>query len=272
MNTPPKLTDTVALAMRRTRCTNDALFLHQTAAAEMQDRVELVNKSFRAARIITDHAAFWAGQFPDATLTDASEVIDLTPHTHDLTIHAMALHWANDPVGQLIQCRHALRADGLFLAVCFGGQTLHELRTCLAEAEVSVTGGLSPRIAPMAELRDMGALLQRAGFALPVADAITLNVEYRDIWHLMRDLRQMGEGNAMQTRLRHPTRRDVFKEAAKLYQQNYAGQNGKIRATFELIFLTGWAPDESQPKPLRPGSAQHRLAKALGTSETKLPD
>ncbi len=270
MTTPPLLTDAHALALHRARSTQDALFLHAAAADEVQDRRAMVNKSFTDAAIVTGHPAFWAEQVPSAQVVAASETLPLPVASHDLVVHAMALHWANDPIGQLIQCRRALRADGLFLGVSFGGQTLHELRACLAEAEVAVSGGLSPRIAPMAELRDMGGLLQRAGFALPVADAMTLNVEYRDAWHLMRDLRAMGESNALQNRLRHPTRRAVLTRAAELYQSNFATPSGRITATFELVFLTGWAPDESQQKPLRPGSAQQRLADALGTDETKL--
>ena len=133
-----------------------------------------------------------------------------------------------------------------------------------------MSGGLSPRVAPMAELRDLGALLQRAGFALPVSDAVTQTVAYRDIWHLMGDLRGMGEGNALAGRLKTPTRRDVFERANTLYRDNFATDQNRIQATFELIFLTGWAPADSQPKPLRPGSAQQRLADALGTAETKL--
>jgi hypothetical protein len=124
----------------------------------------------------------------------------------------------------------------------------------------------------MAELRDIGGLLQRAGLALPVADSVTLKTEYRDIWHLMRDLRSMGEANAMQSRLRKPTRRAVFNAAGQLYQDNFATDTGRITATFEMIFLAGWAPSESQPKPLRPGSAQQRLADALATAETPLTD
>jgi hypothetical protein len=158
------------------------------------------------------------------------------------------------------------------LSASLGGQTLHELRACLGQAEVEITGGLSPRIAPMGELRDMGGLLQRAGLALPVADAQPLRVEYRDAWALMRDLRAMGEANALAQRLRRPTRRAVLERAADLYREHFATDEGRILATFELIFLTGWAPDETQPKPLRPGSAQQRLADALGTQETKLRD
>jgi hypothetical protein len=175
-------------------------------------------------------------------------------------------------VGQLVQARRALRPDGLCLMSLFGGQTLHELRSALAEAEVRVTGGLSPRILPMAEIRDLGGLLQRAGLALPVADSITLRVSYADPFALMRDLRAMGEGNALDARLRRPTRRAVLEEAARIYTELHADADGRIPATFEMIFLSGWAPDASQPKPLRPGSAQTRLADVLGGVESKLQD
>jgi hypothetical protein len=148
---------------------------------------------------------------------------------------------------------------------------LHELRACLAQAEAEVTGGLSPRVLPMAEIRDLGGLLQRAGFALPVADSFATQVRYRDAFHLMQDLRAMGEGNALAQRLRKPTRRSVFTRAADLYQQTYGGADGLIPATFEMIVLTGWAPHDSQPKPLRPGSAATRLSDALGAAELKLP-
>ena len=171
-----------------------------------------------------------------------------------------------------MECRRALRPDGFFLASLFGGRTLQELRACLATAEAEVTGGLSPRIAPMAEIRDMGGLLQRAGFALPVADAFALTVTYASALHLMRDLRAMGEANALDARLRHPTRRAVLLRAAEIYGEAHADAGGRIPATFEIIVLTGWAPDESQPQPLRPGSAKARLADALATRETKLND
>lgn len=272
MTNPPRLTDTDALAQRRARATPDAMFLQQLAVAELQDRLEVVNKSFTAPAVVTDFPSVWDQIAGTAERTPATSTLPLAESAHDLVIHGMSLHWANDPVGQLIQCRRALRPDGLFLAVCFGGQTLEELRACLGQAEVEVTGGLSPRVAPMAELRDLGALLQRAGFALPVSDAVTQTVEYRDIWHLMRDLRAMGEGNALTERFRIPTRRAVFERANTLYLENFATGQGRIQATFELIFLTGWAPADNQPKPLRPGSAQQRLADALGATETKLHD
>jgi len=187
-------------------------------------------------------------------------------------IHAMALHWANDLVGQLIQCRRALQPDGLFLAACFGGQTLIELRAALAEAEIEITGGLSPRIAPMAEIRDLGGLLQRAGFALPVADSARLTVTYRSARHLMHELRAMGENNALANRLRHPTKAAVLRRTEEIYNARHRRDDGTIAATFEMIYLTGWAPDPSQPKPLRPGSAVTRLSAALKTQENPLKD
>jgi len=169
-------------------------------------------------------------------------------------------------VGQIVQCRRALQADGLFLAVAFGGETLSELRVALAEAEVAEMGGLSPRVAPMAEVRQWGALLQRAGLALPVADSLPSDVRYDDLFALMRDLRQMGETNALLERHRRPVRRSLFNRAAALYATRFGDEAGRLRATFELIFLTGWAPHESQQKPLRPGSARSRLADALQAS------
>lgn len=270
--TTPQLVDRAALAAHRARIHTDALFLHRTALSEVEDRLSMVNRSFTAPAVIAPFTDIWSDAFPSARVVSDDPVLDLSTGAHDLIIHAMTLHWADDPVGQIIQCQRALKPDGLFLAVCLGGSTLHQLRTALAEAEVALTGGLSPRIAPMAEIRDLGALLQRAGLALPVADSVSLTAEYRDIWHLMRDLREMGETNALSQRLRHPSRSEIFKRADAHYAQHFQSPEGRIPAAFELICLTGWAPDESQPKPLRPGSAQSRLAHALGTNETKLPD
>lgn len=270
MTTPPPLTDQIALAFRRARAMPEALFLHQQAVDEVQDRLEMVKKSFTAPGVVTDFPVAWGNILPDATVVPVAETLALGVEAHDLVVHGMGLHWANDPVGQLIQCRRALRPDGLFVSAAFGGQTLQELRACLGQAEAAITGGMSPRVAPMAELRDMGGLLQRAGFALPVADAVPLTVSYRDAWALMRDLRAMGEANALFARLRRPTARTVLQTAAELYQNHFNDGQGRVIATFELIFLTGWAPDESQQKPLRPGSAQQRLADALNTDETKL--
>ena len=265
MQTPPILTDRPALLRNRNRATE--FFLHEEVIAEVKERLTEVNRAFTAPKIVTPFADPWSWIGP--TVPD-DDLLALDAGQHDLLIHALCLHWANDPVGQLVQCRHALQADGLFLGFLFGGQTLNELRACLAEAEAEVTGGLSPRILPMGEIRDLGALLQRAGFALPVADSFTKTVRYRDTLHLMRDLRQMGEGNALAARLRHPTTRAVFARAAQIYQDQFAEPNGDIRATFEIICLTGWSPHESQQKPLRPGSATQRLADALKTAEMPL--
>jgi SAM-dependent methyltransferase len=195
------------------------------------------------------------------------ETLDLAPGAHDLVIHALCLHWANDPVGQLVQCRRALRPDGFLLATLFGGETLADLRRALAEAEARLAGGLSPRVAPMAEIRDLGALLQRAGFAMPVADAERLTVTYATPLHLMRELRAMGETNILSARRRQPLRRATLTRACEIYASHFATAEGRVRATFEIVFLTGWAPAPDQPQPLRPGSANARLADALGVPE-----
>lgn len=272
MQTPPLLTDRPALTRNRVRALRaPALFLHDEAIIEVHERLNEVNRTFTSPAIVTPFSDMWRIAMPNAHIVADTDVLDLTIGAHDLVIHAMALHWANDPVGQLVQCRRALMPDGLFLALAFGGQSLVQLRACLAEAETLITGGLSPRVLPMGEIRDLGGLLQRAGFALPVADSLTRTVRYRDAYHLMTDLRAMGEANALNQRLRHPTKRAVFTEAARIYQTNYADVGGLIPATFEIICLTGWAPDEGQQKPLRPGSATHRLAEQLGTDETPLP-
>ncbi len=244
-----------------------ALFLHEDAAAEIEERLNEVNRTFTSAAVVTGFAEPWREILPQAKIVPDDETLALEPGAHDLVIHALGLHWSNDPVGQIVQCHRALRPDGLFLAVMFGGQTLVELRAALAEAEIAVAGGLSPRVLPMAEIRDLGALLQRAGFALPVADAVTRKVTYRDALHLMADLRAMGEGNALQARKRTATLRAVFAKAVQIYGEAYAEPDERVRATFEMIYLTGWAPHESQQKPLRPGSAQQRLADALGAAQ-----
>lgn len=273
MQHPPALTDRTALARNRARAARaPALFLHADAADEIQERLSEVNRTFTAPAVITAFPGIWADILPGARIVADDEVLALEPGAHDLVIHALALHWANDPVGQLVQCRHALKPDGLFLGVMFGGQTLAELRMALAGAEAQLTGGLSPRVLPMGEIRDLGALLQRAGFALPVADSAQRQVSYRTLFHLMADLRAMGEANALASRRRNPTPRGVFATAAQLYADTFPSGEDRIRATFEMIFLTGWAPHDSQQKPLRPGSATQRLAEALGAAEIPLSD
>ena len=265
---PPLITDRAALARNRAR-TSSELFLQMDALCEVQDRLTEVNKSFTSPAVVTGFPQVWQA-LPRAVVVPDDDTLALAPGAHDLVVHGLSLHWANDPVGQLVQCRRALAPDGLFLGLMFGGQTLHELRSSLAQAEAEVTGGLSPRVLPMGEIRDLGALLQRAGFALPVADTVPLTITSRDIWHLMHDLRAMGEGNALTARLRHPTRRAVMTRAAEIYAQTFPAADGRIKATFEMICLTGWAAHDSQQKPLRPGSAVHRLAEALNTAELPL--
>lgn len=265
----PSLTDRAALDRNRTRAEALGLvdFLHRITADEIQDRLSEVNRRFTAPAVVSGHADFWRAVLPEARIVADTPVLDLAPGAHDLVIHAMALHWAEDPVGQIAQSARALRPDGLFVAACPGGRSLHELREALTRAEAEVAGGLSPRVLPMAEIRDLGGLLSRAGLALPVADQITQTVSYRSLFHLARDLRAMGEGNALAGRLRRPTRRDVLLRAAQIYAETHPDPQDatRIRATFDLVFLTGWAPDASQQQPLRPGSAKVPLAEALAS-------
>jgi len=182
----------------------------------------------------------------------------------DLILSNLNLHWANDLPGALLQIRNALKPDGLFLGAMFGGRTLHELRDCLMRAEIAETGGVSPRVSPFAEVADAAALMQRAGFALPVVDSETITVTYGDIMKLLADLRGMGEANLVVDRLRHPTRRQVIAHAAALYAQDYANAEGRLTATFQVLFLTGWAPAATQQQPLKPGSGQTNLKDFLG--------
>lgn len=266
MQRPPPIADPAALARNRARATE--FFLHEDMRLEVQERLAEVNRTFTAPAIVSGFPAVWQDLLPGAVVVPDSEPLDLAEGAHDLVIHAMSLHWAADPVGQLVQCRRALRPDGMFLGCLFGGQSLHELRAVLAEAESGISGGLSPRVLPMGEIRDLGALLMRAGFALPVADSVTRTVAYRDLWHLMADLRAMGEGNALAARLRRPSPRALFARAAALYASAWPRADGRIPASFEVIFLTGWAPHDSQQKPLRPGSAAQSLADALDAART----
>ncbi len=262
---PAALTDRAALERARARAVRlgPALFLHDLAADEIASRLAEINRSFRSIAIVTGFSEPWRAAFPGARIVADAATLDLGPDGFDLVVHAMALHWADDPVGQLVQCRRALHPDGLMIAVFPAGRSLHELRASLAEAEVRLTGGLSPRVLPMGELRNLGGLVQRAGLALPVADVVPVPASYRDIWHLAHDLRAMGETNALAARCRHAARRALFAEAGALYAAAFPAEGGRISATFELVFLTGWAPHESQQQPMRPGSASHRLGDVL---------
>lgn len=195
------------------------------------------------------------------------EFLPLRPGGFDLILSSFDLHTTNDLPGVLLQIRSALKPDGLFLAAMAGGETLHELRHSLTQAELTVLGGAGPRVLPFADKQQMGALLQRAGFALPVVDSDILGVTYPDLLALLRDLRHMGEGNIIAARRKTLTPRRLFLEAAAYYQQHYSDTDNRLRASFEIIYLIGWAPHDSQQKPLRPGSAQARLADALQTRE-----
>ncbi|TNC74384.1 methyltransferase domain-containing protein [Rubellimicrobium roseum] len=257
MGAMPQLTDRSALSRHRARAT--APFLREAVAAEVEDRLLEVNRRFTAPAVVTPFPQVWAGRLPGAKTVPDTEVLDLEPGAHDLVIHDLCLHWADDPVGQLAQAARALQPDGFLLATLFGGTTLAELRGALAEAEVEATGGLSPRVAPMGEIRDLGNLLGRVGLALPVADSAPFDVSYADALALMRDLRAMGESNALEGRLRRFSRRDVILGAMARYPLT----DGRAVAHFEVVTLTAWAPAPSQPKALRPGSAARSLAEAL---------
>jgi SAM-dependent methyltransferase len=202
-------------------------------------------------------------------LVAEAEALPFKPGSFDLVLSNLDLHWTNDLPGALLQLRQALRPDGLLLASLFGGETLAELRQVLMEAELAEEGGVSPRVSPFADLRDLGALLQRAGFALPVIDSDTIEVSYPDALALMRDLRAMGEANAVAERRRSFSRRATLAHAAALYARQFGRADGRIPARFQIITLTAWAPHESQQRPLRPGSAKMRLSDALGV---EVPD
>jgi SAM-dependent methyltransferase len=273
MATPPDLVDRTALALHRRRAARRPdLFLHDAVADEAEERLNEVNRTFTAPAAVTPWPDLWRRRLPGAVVVADDEVLDLQPGAHDLVVHALCLHWANDPVGQLVQARRALRPDGLMLCATLGGGTLGELRAALAAAEAEVTGGLSPRVLPMGEIRDLGGLLQRAGFALPVADAAPIRASYDGIEKLVGDLRAMGEQNALQQRRRRIPPRCLFTKADRIYRAAYPADDGRITATFEIVWLTGWAPGPGQQQPLRPGSATARLADALGAEERPAGD
>lgn len=195
------------------------------------------------------------------------EVLPFADASLDLAVSALALQFVNDLPGTLIQIRRALRPDGLFMAALIGGDSLAELRAAFADAESEIEGGLSPRVAPFADVRELGALLQRAGFALPVVDSERLTVRYDLVLALMRDLRRMGATNVMHERRRRPLKRAILQRVEAVYADRFSDADGRLRASFEIIWLSGWAPHESQQKPLKPGSAAQRLADVLGTRE-----
>ncbi|WP_395664945.1 methyltransferase domain-containing protein [Methylocella sp.] len=255
-------------------------FLLRLAVEGICDRLSLVNRAFCAALDLGTPTPLLAESLGGRVfarmaplretarggtlnLVGDEEAQPFAPESFDLAVSALALQGVHDLPGALAQARRALRPDGLFLGCLVGGRSLHELRAALAAAEAEISGGASPRVFPFADVRDMGGLLQRAGFALPVADAETTVVRYGDMFRLTADLRAMGAANTLSARLRTPTRRALFLRAAEIYAERFSDSDGRLRATFELIYVSGWAPHESQQKPLRPGSAQMRLADAL---------
>lgn len=255
-------------ARNRARALEGDRFLERAAAEGLADRLAAVTRKFEKALWIGDSVpaeiAPFASRWACAEF-DAQEVLT-ADSGFDLAVSLFSLQWINDLPGALVQIRSHLKPDGLFLAALLGGGTLGELRQAFAHAEIATRGGVSPRVAPFADVRDLGGLLQRAGFALPVSDVERLTVRYRDFFALARDLRAHGLTNVMSERSRRPLRRDTL--AALL--QHYAGHhadNGKLLARFETLYLTGWAPHQSQQQPLKPGSAKQRLAEALGTAE-----
>ncbi|WEX09013.1 methyltransferase domain-containing protein [Chelativorans sp. AA-79] len=263
-------------------------FLMRRAAEDLSDRLATVERRFpRAAAIfcLTKNAAdaiagsgkadyilrvetdrpLLSGRYEGVVAEP--ETIPLDPESLDLAVSLLTLHEMNDLPGVLVQIRRALKPDGLFLAAMAGAGTLQELRQSLLQAEAELSGGATPRVSPFADVRDAGALLQRAGFALPVADLETVTVRYDTMFDLMRDLRAMGAANTLVERSRRPAARGLFLRAAKIYQEQFSDPDGRIRATFNVVWLSGWAPHESQQKPLKPGSAKVSLTNVLSPED-----
>lgn len=258
-------------------------FLHAEVAARLLDRLRDIRRQFPLA-LLQGVAPAWLAPRLDqafgiehligqgADFVAQEDMLPLASGRFDLVLSLLNLHWVNDLPGALIQLQQSLKPDGLFLAGLFGGDTLTELRQAWLAAESELEGGVSPHVAPMMTTYDGAGLLQRAGFALPVADAERITVTYADAFALMRDLRFMGEGNALLGRRKGFTRRATMLRMAEIYTERFAQADGRIPATFEIVMLTGWRPDASQQQPLKPGSAKARLADALGTVEHKAGD
>ena len=288
---PPVIFDRKLLRARRLRAALHGAenFLLDRAAEDLADRLQSVKRRFpqsldlgtpggalgqRLAASAQIDRLFSAEPLAHLRAPEAGprvaadeEALPFRDASFDLVVSALALHWVNDLPGTLLQIRRILKPDGLFLATILGGETLTELRQSLAEAEAEIEGGLSPRIAPFVEVRAMGTLLQRAGFALPVTDIDRLTVRYSDLAGLFRDLRAMGATNALAARRRKLLRRATIERAAEIYGMRFADADGRLHATFDMLSISAWAPHESQQQPLKPGSARMRLADALGAKE-----
>lgn len=264
----------------RARATlRDAAFLHARVAADLADRLELIPRPFPHVLSLGGGGLFseevrarpeLSARIGTILETDLDfidpEHLPFAPGSFELVVSPLALHWINDLPGALIQIRLALKPDGLLLASLFGGETLHELRLALIEAESELTGGAGPRVSPFADLQDIAGLLQRAGFALPAADRDVVTVRYGEPMRLLADLRAMGETSALRERNPRALSRRILARAFEIYRERYSSDN-RVRATFEILTATGWSPHESQQKPLKPGSARTRLADALKTKE-----
>ncbi len=270
---------------QRARALGPETFLIERVAAELGERLSVVKRQFECAVDLgtpTDAvrralaatgkvaAVIAAAPAPRAAALQVAadeEALPFADGALDLVVSALALQFVNDLPGTLIQIRRALKPDGLLLAAMIGGDSLNELREAFAQAESEVEGGVSPRVAPFVDLRELGTLLQRAGFALPVVDSDRLTVRYNSVFDLMRDLRRMGATNVLAERRRTPLKRATLQRLAEIYAERFADADGRLRASFEIAWLSGWVPHESQQKPLKPGSAARRLADALGTRE-----
>jgi len=271
----PILFDRALLRARQARALRGqpATFLLDRVVEDMAERLQAVTRNFLdVADVWTPGTALQEllrGRFASISHVglDASETLPLQPESLDLAVSALAFQFVNDLPGVLAQIRRALRPDGLLLAAMIGGDTLTELRQAFAQAEAECEGGVSPRVAPFADLRDIGALLQRAGFALPVTDVDRVVVRYAGAFALMADLRRMGATNVLRERRRIPTRRATMLRMAQIYGERFADPDGRIRATFDIVWLSGWAPHDSQPKPLKPGSATASLEAAVKGSK-----
>jgi len=288
----PLIFDRALIRRRRRRAAalGPATFLLDRVAGELADRLAAVLRRFDLAldlgtpgeavrsalaalgsvgAVVRANAVPDDGEAkrPEKFIAADEEALPFGDGAFDLVVSALALQFVNDLPGALIQIRRALKPDGLFLAALIGGETLTELRQAFATAESEVEGGASPHVAPFADLRELGALLQRAGFALPVTDVDRVTVRYDSVFGLMADLRRMGATNALNARRRAPLRRATLVRMAEIYAQRFADADGRLRATFEIVWLSGWVPHPDQQQPLRPGSAKARLADALGTRE-----
>jgi SAM-dependent methyltransferase len=284
LNAPHRLFDRNLLEIRarRARKSGAERFLLDRAIEELTGRLGAVTRRFERALDIgtPDHPALCAvlaatgqiGGIDRADVDPETETVTAPSKDYDLAVSALAMQWFNDLPGVLAQIKRLLKPDGLLLVALIGGDTLFELRQSLAAAEEAVEGGVSPRVSPFVEVRTLGALLQRAGFALPVTDTERLTVRYPGALELMRDLRRMGATNALIERSRKPLRRATLFRAVEIYAERFADADGRVRATFEILWISGWAPHPSQQQPLKPGSAKARLADALRTDEISAGD